>query len=112
MTFYCFCGISFRVLVCHLKWFFFSLIGGELGENLLTLDHVQRRGFYLANRCFLCLFEVETVDHLLLHCANAWVLWHLLVSLFGVSWVLSYLMKETLLGWHGSFVGKAHKKAW
>ena len=80
--------------------------------KVLTLDQLQKRRYFLANRCFLCLFEVETVDHLLLHCAKTRVLWNLLFFLFGVSWILSYLVKETLLGWHGSFVGKAHKKAW
>ncbi|RVW41410.1 hypothetical protein CK203_095174 [Vitis vinifera] len=29
---------------------------------------------------------------------------------FGVSWVLPYSVKETLLSWHGSFVGKKRKK--
>ena len=29
-----------------------------------------------------------------------------------MSWILSCSVKETLLGWHGSFVGKAHKKTW
>ncbi|RVW98801.1 putative DNA helicase MCM8 [Vitis vinifera] len=52
------------------------------------------------------------VDHFLLHCAKTWVLWNLLFSLFGVSWILSCSVKETLLGWHGSFVGKACQKAW
>ena len=32
--------------------------------------------------------------------------------LFWVTWVISYSIKETLLGWHESFVGKAHKKSW
>ena len=36
--------------------------------KVLTLEQLQRREFSLANRCFLCLSEVETVDHLLLHC--------------------------------------------
>ncbi|RVW46187.1 Cleavage and polyadenylation specificity factor subunit 1 [Vitis vinifera] len=27
-----------------------------------------------------------------------------------VSWVISYSVKETLLGWHGSFMGKVHKR--
>ena len=39
-------------------------------------------------------------------------MWNLLFSLFGVAWILSCLVKETLLGWHGAFVGKTHKKAW
>ena len=38
--------------------------------KVLILDQLQRRGYFLANRCFLCLYEVETVDHLL-HCANS-----------------------------------------
>ncbi|RVW26080.1 putative ribonuclease H protein [Vitis vinifera] len=63
-------------------------------------------------RCFLCLAEAETVDHLLLHCVMTRTLWNLLFSLFGVEWVLSGTVKDTLLGWHGAFVGKIRKKAW
>ena len=80
--------------------------------KILTLDQLQRRGYSLANRCFLCLTEAETVDHLLLHCVMTRTLWNLLFSLFGVEWVLSGTVKETLLGWHGAFVGKIRKKAW
>ena len=29
-----------------------------------------------------------------------------------MAWVLSGLVKETLFGWHGAFVGKTRKKAW
>ena len=65
----------------------------------------------MENRCFFGLFEVEMVDHRLLHCAKTRVLWNLFFSLFGVSWILSCSVKETLLGWHESFVGKARKKA-
>ena len=32
--------------------------------------------------------------------------------LFGVAWVLSSLVKETLLRWHRAFVGKVRKEAW
>ncbi|RVW47166.1 hypothetical protein CK203_070193 [Vitis vinifera] len=34
----------------------------------LTLDLVQKRGWTLANRCFMCLEKEETIDRLLLHC--------------------------------------------
>ena len=80
--------------------------------KILNLDQLQRRGYSLANKCFLCLAEAETVDHLLLHCVMTRTLWNLLFSLFSVEWVLSGTVKETLLGWHGAFVGKIHKKAW
>ena len=76
--------------------------------KILTLKQVQRRGYSMANRCFLCLSEVEMVDHLLLHCVKTRVLWSLIFSLFGVAWVLSCSVKETLLGWHGAFEGKTH----
>ena len=36
--------------------------------KVLTQEQLQRRGFSLANMCFLCLSEEETVDQLLLHC--------------------------------------------
>ncbi|RVW88076.1 Transposon TX1 uncharacterized 149 kDa protein [Vitis vinifera] len=76
----------------------------------LTLDKVQKRGWALANRCFLCLKNEETIDHLLLHCSRTKVLWDLLFTIFGVSWVLPCSVKETLLSWHGSFVGNKRKK--
>ncbi|RVW93977.1 Retrovirus-related Pol polyprotein from transposon RE1 [Vitis vinifera] len=72
----------------------------------LTLDKIQKRGWALANRCFLCLENEETIDHLLLHCSRTRVLWDLLFTILGVSWVLPCSVKETLLSWHGSFVGK------
>ena len=78
--------------------------------KILTLEQVQRRGYSLENRCFLCLSEVETMDHLLLYCVKTWALWNLFFSLFGVTWVLSGSVKETLIGWHGAFVGKTRKR--
>ena len=78
----------------------------------LTLDLVQKKGWTLANRCFMCLEKEETIDHLFLHCSKTRVLWDLLFALFGVSWVLPSSVRETLLSWHGSFVGKKHKRVW
>ena len=37
-------------------------------EKVLTLDRLQRRGWHLPNRCFLCGCEEENVNHILLHC--------------------------------------------
>ncbi|KAJ8568712.1 hypothetical protein K7X08_030934 [Anisodus acutangulus] len=34
----------------------------------LTQEILQRRGFFLANRCYLCEDEQESVEHLFLHC--------------------------------------------
>ena len=55
----------------------------------------------------------ESIDHLLLHCEKTRVLWELLFVLFRVPWVLSSSpIRDTLLGWHGFFVGKKGKKVW
>ena len=37
------------------------------------MDLVQKRGRALANRCFMCHENEETVDHLLIHCAKTGV---------------------------------------
>ena len=42
--------------------------------KVLILDQLQRRGWSLTNRCFLCLRHEESIDHLLLHCEMTWVL--------------------------------------
>ena len=54
---------------------------------MLTLDYLKRRGRVLTNRCFLCEEEEESIDHLLVHCSKAKVLWDHLLGLVGVSWV-------------------------
>ena len=60
----------------------------------------------------LCCTAEKIIDHLLIHCIKAKVLWDLLFTLFSVSWVLHSSVKEVLLGWHGSFVGKKRRKVW
>ena len=49
--------------------------------NVLTLDQLKRRRIPLVNRCFLCEEEEETIDHLLIHCSRAKMLWNLFLSI-------------------------------
>ncbi|KAJ9693543.1 hypothetical protein PVL29_009476 [Vitis rotundifolia] len=84
-----------------------------LWGKVLTLDQLKRRGWTLANRCFFCLAEDQSTNHILIHYTKTRVLWKLLFALFGVTWVLPCSVRETLLGWYGSFVGKkSAEKAW
>ena len=53
--------------------------------KVLTLDQLKRRGRILANRCFLCEEEEETVEHLLVLCPKARMLWDLILVIVGVS---------------------------
>ena len=80
--------------------------------KVLTLDQIKKRERALANRCFLCGKDEETIDHLLLHCPMARLLWDLLLAIFGVNWVFPKSVSETLISWRGSCVGKRRKKAW
>ena len=96
------------------NWFFFFFFFAWKASwgKALTLDQLKRRGWSLANRCFLCLVEEESINHILIHYTKIRVLWELIFALFGVMWVLQSFVRETLLGWHGSFVGKKRKKVW
>ena len=52
------------------------------------------------------------INHVLIHCSKARFLWELVFAMFGVKWVLPLSARDTLLGWHDSFVGKKRRKTW
>ena len=80
--------------------------------KVLTLDQLKRRGMTFANRCFMCEEEEETIDHLLIHCKFTKMLWDLILSIVGISWVFPQSVLHTLLAWQGAAVGKKRKKIW
>ena len=80
--------------------------------KVLTMDQLKKRGWVVANRCFLCCEEEESIDHILIHCSKARALWELLFALFGVCWVLPFSARETLIEWRGFMLGKKHRKVW
>ena len=80
--------------------------------KVLTLDKLQRRGWHLPNRCFLCGCAEETIHHILLHWSVVRPLWNIILSLVGVSWVFPKEVKDMLLSWKGPFVGKRRRLAW
>ena len=53
-------------------------------RKVQTLDQVQKRGWALANRCYLCQAHEESIDHLLFHCKKTRDVWRLFFTLFGV----------------------------
>lgn len=40
------------------------------------------------------------------------ILWHLILAIFDLQWVMPVLIKDELIRWRGAFVGKKRKKAW
>ena len=79
-------------------------------EKILTLDKLQKRGWHLPSRCFLCGCEEENVNHILLHCIVVRVLCEIVLTLFGAQWVFPEIVKEVLFSWRGPFVGKKRKR--
>ena len=69
-------------------------------------------GRALANRCCLWEEDEETIDHLLIHCKIARMLWDIFLSIIGTSWVFPHFIIHTLLAWQGAPVGKKRKKIW
>ena len=80
--------------------------------NVLTLDRLQRRGVQLSNCCFLRECEEENVNHILIHCIVVRALWDIVLGLVDVKRVFPETVKEVLITWRGSFVGKKKKKVW
>jgi len=60
-------------------------------------DFLKRRNCYGPSRCALCLEEEESVHHLFVHCRLVSSLWHLSLSLMGVSWVQHFTVKDVLV---------------
>jgi len=56
--------------------------------KILTLDNLRKRHVIVINRCCMCKKTEESVDHLLLHCDVAFVVWYSLFNRFGLSWVM------------------------
>ena len=66
-------------------------------RKIMILDNIQKRGWAMTNRYFLCGKEEGSTDHLLIHYDLTRDLWHFIFSLFGVHWVLPSSVKGVLL---------------
>ena len=80
--------------------------------KVLTLDQLKKRGRPLANKCFLCEKEEETLNHFLVHCLQARILWELILAIVDIGWVFPFSVQQVLLALQGTQVGKKRKKVW
>ena len=80
--------------------------------KVLTLDQLKRREIPLVNRCFLCQEEEKTIDHLLIHCSRAKMLWNLFLTIMNYNWVFLLTVRQSLLAWQSVSVGQKRKRVW
>lgn len=68
-------------------------------DKILTLNHLQNRGWNLANRCALCMEEEEYVNPILIHCSMTKVVWAFFLSHLQIPWIFSNMFHELISGW-------------
>ena len=73
------------------------------------LDQLQKRGWLLVNRYFICDVKKESVDHILLLCPKVRVLSNCFLH-YVVFNGCKLLPLKRLLGWYDSFMSKRRKK--
>ena len=61
---------------------------------------------------FLCEDDGETIDHLLIHCSRAKMLWDLFLAIIDSNWVFPLTVRQLLLAWQSASVGKKGKRVW
>ena len=69
-------------------------------DSILTIDNLVKENLPLVNRCCLCRYDGETMDHLLLHCKFAHALWsEVFFFMFGIQWVMPRTVVSLLCAW-------------
>lgn len=61
----------------------FFMVGWK--EACLTQDNLERWGFQLRSKCFLCGVALESISRLFLHCSVTKQLWQLFLIIVGLS---------------------------
>ncbi|CAN1743688.1 hypothetical protein LINPERHAP1_LOCUS1881, partial [Linum perenne] len=70
-------------------------------NKIATIDNLQKRGFRLANKCVMCNSNLESVDHLFLHCEYFSSVWALLSSSLSLHGPLPSAVSAFIIGWKG-----------
>ena len=78
----------------------FFIWTASLGK-VLTIDNLRKRKLVIMDWCCMCKEAGESIDHLFLHCLTARELWGLILSMFGVWWVMPRHMVDLLACWNG-----------
>ena len=80
-------------------------------NGILTIDNLIKKGQSMANRCYLCCCDGESVNHLLLHCKFTHALWCEVFAVFGIQWVMPRSISSFFFIWRNWF-GKHLSTIW
>ena len=88
----------------------------------MALDQLRRRGVSLTNSKkkkvslgninYLYEKREQFIDHMIIHCVLAGILWQLIFSMFGLQWVRHSSIRLMLLSWNKFYIEKRQKRAW
>jgi hypothetical protein len=67
--------------------------------KILTLNNLRKRQVTVIDKCCMCKKNGDTMDHLLLHCEVACVLWNTIFSRFSLSWVMPRQVGDLFACW-------------
>ena len=66
----------------------------------------------MVNRCCMCKTAKESVDHIFIHCHLAKELWDMVLSLFGVSWVMPCQVRGLIECWPRGLIRHQYSLIW
>nr|XP_034889198.1 uncharacterized protein LOC118029425 [Populus alba] len=64
------------------------------------------------SNCPICLVEVESVDHILLHCHKHWLIWSKIIKWWGLVWCCPKSFSDMWSQWSSMVHGNFQRKAW
>ncbi|CAN0839651.1 Putative ribonuclease H protein At1g65750 [Linum grandiflorum] len=70
-------------------------------KKVATVDNLQRRGMQMPNRCVLCYSNIETVNHILLHCSFTIKVWNLISSVLSIYGPSQGDIRDVIRTWKG-----------
>ncbi|GFS36279.1 hypothetical protein Acr_00g0045080 [Actinidia rufa] len=79
---------------------------------ILTIDNLRKRRLIVTEWCFMCKRNAKTTDHLLIHCVAANELWNLVLSIFGIQWVMPRSVRDLFACWSQKSVRGHRRRAW
>uniref|UniRef100_A0A2N9EQ15 4-hydroxy-tetrahydrodipicolinate reductase n=1 Tax=Fagus sylvatica TaxID=28930 RepID=A0A2N9EQ15_FAGSY len=91
---------SFKFLAGSLVWR--HTVDASLGK-ILMIDNLWKRRLVLLDWCYMCKANGESIDHLFLHFSIARDLWSMVLSVFGVWWVMPCHVLALLTCWSSGF---------